>query len=1059
MSDLPTLMQGKDSLSRWDMMVAYDEATLNTLLAERTSEIPDILDGLKQFDVTYTNLISGKQITLYTVDMHFKTPTMSFDTTPFGSIQGAIVVNFPITGTTTEDGVTKDLPTDLILSCCTPLVSVSGETNQVSPPGTVVIFDPNSPTSTETVTLDFTKPSMLLTVTPGSTTNPKLYEESVLSTVSAYFSKAGGFRYRLAGLTNAIPKDPAGNAAPIDANETLLPSTFLFTLDPGDPNAKPTVPGCLLTWIGLKGSTSVGIQPTTRDALRFNLGGPNTVSPLMPLSTASIIIAHDTMWNFFLKPGIIKSHGTVPTSTSVQSTAGMTFQATLPSFQVDAPGSDPKQDGFGAFSFNLNAGSSKFVVDHVGITWTFTDSQQIDIWEIEDEVYGGSWKNKGHADVTCTVSDSATWTSTDGANVLAMKFGGAPKLIKTTASPSSDRSVWDKITMGETPNVPDAWNGLKITAPAITLDFGGLDYFLGTNLLFPGAHIFKADPVATGFYIPRDTLITGNLYKPTTTVKRGGLLGAVQPTKTSLTTLINRFAAPTGGLILGDFLLAVGDKNDSLGKVEEFLKKYNIEDWTGDELSSITGQKYNTSSAAAVQDLPTVSEASSQGHSALQVGEEPLPFDIRVFGAWYKITAPATMPDGNLLVNPQTGKITVQNMETTPTVKVGADGTNTVSFTVGTSTFAVVFDSKLDTSTGTFTLSFKGSVTYPSGSVEDFNGKQYVPEPGDAGIGSGFAKTINILALVGFGITVFGCVGILQSYLYRREDKKKDTETPEAKARRELTERHNAAVDRQLQDIRQYIRSRADEQAARFEPEADARIMDRVYSAAQVAARDASSGVDLSRVRDESSLDLEEYRGLLDSSNRAAASEVELQVTAEVSPNVRDDITPWCRSGVLSTAAADGITSAAVSNATQAKQSHVRESGLVPQIALAVALAGESQQQHEIQRNVQSNLDSLALKSAHVKAEKSAASTVIQEYIERIKAEPDSSTKEEAEAALKEEQAALEEIVKKETEVENARGEQEQERDQAASRIEESDKAAEKAEHEAGEAKHRAAEP
>ncbi|KAJ9115813.1 hypothetical protein QFC22_004954 [Naganishia vaughanmartiniae] len=358
--DLVTLMQGKDSLNHWDMLVAYDETILNTLLTERASGIPRIL----------TDFITGKTILDYTVEMQFKTPTMSFDTTDFDSVQGYIIVNFPVIGKIVQGDASVDLPTDMTLSCCTPLICVSGSTNTVTPHGTIVVFDPNSPNSTETVTLDFKNPSVIrLTVPPGSTTDLAKYNNGIVPTIADYLRSAIGFEYRLAGLSNAIPdKRPYG------------------------------------------------------------------------------------------------------------------------------PGS-----------------ASNFVVDQNGLSFTFVDSQRIKIWKYDQGAHPGEkWKHSGNADVTCTVTDSATWHSNDATNELSLPISDAQPSVNLVCNPQ-EHSLAEKIFGNGGPSTPDAWKSLTTSGFSLELYFGGLNYFLATNLLFPGSHVFKPDPLATGFRIPRDTLITGTL--------------------------------------------------------------------------------------------------------------------------------------------------------------------------------------------------------------------------------------------------------------------------------------------------------------------------------------------------------------------------------------------------------------------------------------------------------------------------------------------------------------------------------------------------------------------
>ncbi|KAJ9105056.1 hypothetical protein QFC19_003688 [Naganishia cerealis] len=312
--DLPTQMNGKDSLNGWDMLIAYNEDVLNTSLAERASEVPKLLTGLDPIPISDTGKtapssalchaysplaigvvdpITRKTVVRYTANIQLKTPRVSFDTSGFGSVGPALVLVFPVTGSLTEPGTSVPIPDDLSLTCCTPLLYVSGSTGTTTQPGQVVVFDPTQ-VSTQNITLDFTKPSLKFTAPKGSATDVVQYNIDIAPRMVNHFVQTGGLEYRLAGITNAIPNSTTGNT-------TLQPSSFIFTLDPGEPSATPAIPGALLTWISLVGSTSTPLHPDPRQSLLFSLGGMTPVSPLMPSSSASIILAHNTMWSFFFK--------------------------------------------------------------------------------------------------------------------------------------------------------------------------------------------------------------------------------------------------------------------------------------------------------------------------------------------------------------------------------------------------------------------------------------------------------------------------------------------------------------------------------------------------------------------------------------------------------------------------------------------------------------------------------------------------------------------------------------------------------------------------------------
>lgn len=66
---------------------------------------------------------------------------------------------------------------------------------------------------------------------------------------------------------------------------------------------------------------------------------------------------------------------------------------------------------------------------------------------------------------------------------------------------------------------PEKYKEIDIALPTIDFNLRALDYFLTTNLILPGAHLFIADEPSGkegaehGLYMPRDVLLTGKVAK------------------------------------------------------------------------------------------------------------------------------------------------------------------------------------------------------------------------------------------------------------------------------------------------------------------------------------------------------------------------------------------------------------------------------------------------------------------------------------------------------------------------------------------------------------------
>lgn len=75
----------------------------------------------------------------------------------------------------------------------------------------------------------------------------------------------------------------------------------------------------------------------------------------------------------------------------------------------------------------------------------------------------------------------------------------------------------DSWFLGSTTRIPGYFRNRSVPAPSISLEMKALDYFLTTNILFPGKHLFKADPPianndkSKGLAVPKDLILTGEI--------------------------------------------------------------------------------------------------------------------------------------------------------------------------------------------------------------------------------------------------------------------------------------------------------------------------------------------------------------------------------------------------------------------------------------------------------------------------------------------------------------------------------------------------------------------
>jgi hypothetical protein len=113
---------------------------------------------------------------------------------------------------------------------------------------------------------------------------------------------------------------------------------------------------------------------------------------------------------------------------------------------------------------------------------------------------------------------SAQWTddrtpNTKTPNMLKLQFT-LPAKFQT-----KDKSVTEKILFWDKDNAdaPDQYKDIDISLPTLDFKLSGLDYFLTTNLILPGAQVFIADEPSGkkganfGLFMPRDVILTGQV--------------------------------------------------------------------------------------------------------------------------------------------------------------------------------------------------------------------------------------------------------------------------------------------------------------------------------------------------------------------------------------------------------------------------------------------------------------------------------------------------------------------------------------------------------------------
>jgi hypothetical protein len=227
--------------------------------------------------------------------------------------------------------------------------------------------------------------------------------------------------------------------------------------------------------------------------------------------------------------------------------------------------------------------------------------------------------SQGTTRVTFQFNGSASWKAP-----LAITPSESPNLISlgpfthdecfSTVITQDSVDAWQNIRNKTSLVDPPSFTGTMIEVPPIGLSMKPMDYFLTTNLLFPGTHMFVADP-PTRLATPRDMILTGNvgqvLQPPASlmqatnklaktylnsrlavAIPRAGLLGAA--------------GAPTGvdfvkGMVQSNSMLSdlftalsMDDPTTAGAKVVSILNDNGYGGISGDDLAQVYGYNWDT---------------------------------------------------------------------------------------------------------------------------------------------------------------------------------------------------------------------------------------------------------------------------------------------------------------------------------------------------------------------------------------------------------------------------------------------------------------------------------
>lgn len=161
------------------------------------------------------------------------------------------------------------------------------------------------------------------------------------------------------------------------------------------------------------------------------------------------------------------------------------------------------------FSGEINAKSNKV---------RYTREKQRAKWITED--YDGGEDAQYHSGTTkidFVWTAKGSWEDKSNAsqpNLLGFDWIG--DVNWTLNMSEEDRSGLEKFLHIPPNETPEHFKSMKVPGPNVSLRMESLDYFLTTNLLYPGKYIFKGDDPAVesttkGLALPRDLILTGEI--------------------------------------------------------------------------------------------------------------------------------------------------------------------------------------------------------------------------------------------------------------------------------------------------------------------------------------------------------------------------------------------------------------------------------------------------------------------------------------------------------------------------------------------------------------------
>ncbi|KAI1937148.1 hypothetical protein LOZ66_004065 [Ophidiomyces ophidiicola] len=962
LSELNKAMQQKDCLQGWDILVSYQTSVLNEILRQRASKIEG-LTKVPEWPASWQDPITGDTVTSK-VSISLSNPAINFK-----DDQASVTVTFSLSGESRREGSSAPdvLPPNMTLQLDTYLIDVRGAVigsgaaaeittskGEGDPPSKISVFEPGTENS-RAISIDFS--SGKLTIVPGSDTPLSDEQAAFINCISVdiqeHFQKSVGLQCYLGSVSNKTSTDIPG---------ALKPTAFSFSTIAGDSNT----PGVLCMWIGVEGGAGNYTVPDQGNSLQFKI---DTIehNPIPKDHTASIIFSHQIMSNKFFLPALEASGMNGAVCDSVLGTPGMKFRFYLTSMELHVDKKDEHGSSLlatwrkklDAVDFNMK---DEMVSLEIGEKSSTNWSRSIRLnWSVySNPTFGSAHTTHGELTLTFKIAKEGHWKLDGNKISFVIQF---PDKFEVSAV-ADQHSFWEKFFDSASEDIPSEYKNLSLDIPVADMELRSMDYFLTTNLVFPGYTSFVPNSPDTGLAVPRDTIITGQIQTsgsatsfeiqstklealkadateslipeikadgdPITSITTRMLaedVGAVEKSASELPEASQVAEKPASmlpkdlmnpkGTLFFDLTKVSMDKENSLKNVLSVVDQHGYGHITEAQVNQMLNV---TTPGSQVTDSPV--EKKSQAGRVLQQQQsnQTQLFSLNLFGGRYIFDGSSK----ELIVNPQTGRIKVDGVEAVPTFSTDPNTyITTTNWSVPSKTYSVVFSSHI-LDDDNFQPTFVGKMKDVIKNEEvDISGKKRILDTTDKGIIS--AKTSDIITIVGFSVgNTLSLIGLALAIRWRPKDKVHNDPTQPAQVRKENGEEANKLLERSYNvgearrkasvELVEVLKKTSEKEAeARSHMAENENIfvtdVDKILEQESKRIQDHTKGIAVEELADGSGPAFETEVHKI---NDALKQRVEKYVQQSISPNINDSLMIWKKAGYITDAeiqkiATDGL--------------------------------------------------------------------------------------------------------------------------------------------------------